>query len=341
MPRQKQSAPKRRRLDEEQKEKQALEELKAAPVELVEQAAADAFRHAVDYWPVVDGTAPLPGWLDGLGVATTIPTEHFTALQSLHQGIIQQADTHSWSSWSGDPKDPRRRAFGILPDTLGSEESIRQKLDISMPWSTDNRDGERVQNQQATVLLKVLPKGVKEALEWLCQTMIKSVKDPDLRPYLCYDNLIAAQPNLHKGRSLLPIHVDHPLKDGFGIIIVTIGMVGNGTILFQDFGDTRKAKLRVQQGQAYMISGTARNACAHGVLADVEWSQRESLNLRFGVHDLFENRAGLTKISSDSVLKYWELTGDDKFGGIPGIIIRNGKKEEEEDSKPKAQPKNG
>ena len=35
-------------------------------------------------------------------------------------------------------------------------------------------------------------------------------------------------------------------------------------------------------GQAYALSGDARNVCIHGVVADGE--QRQSLNLRFGLH---------------------------------------------------------
>lgn len=85
----------------------------------------------------------------------------------------------------------------------------------------------------------------------------------------------AAQPNLHCGRELLPTHVDHPKKDG----------------------------MEVSQGQAYMLSGMARDACAHGVVASS--GHRESLNLRFGLHDL-EKGVNHPWISSSNVLHYWE-----------------------------------
>ncbi|CAB9501213.1 expressed unknown protein [Seminavis robusta] len=308
MPRNK-STPKRRRIDEEEEEKQALEALKKAPTEVVEEAAAEAFAQAVQEWPPVKEDEVPPEWLQGLGFATTVPEQHLEALKRLHS-TIQEKASGNWSSWSGDPKDPRRRAFGILPDTLGA--TVRDQLDISTPWkqpaANDKTDDERAKNRQATVTLSEM-EGVKDAIAWLCQTMTSSVVYTSLQPHLTYSSLIAAQPNLHNGRTLLPIHVDHPLKDGFGIIIVTIAMVGDGTILFQDCAGKRMAKMQLAQGQAYMISGTARDACAHGVLADNP--QRESLNLRFGLHDWKrDDNTGETMIPSKNVLQFWEVSRD-------------------------------
>jgi hypothetical protein len=82
---------------------------------------------------------------------------------------------------------------------------------------------------------------------------------------------------------------------------------------------TQGLAMPLQQGQAYMLSGMARDACVHGVLADVGSEHRESLNLRFGLHDLKlllgeakendvsdDNLAKLPGIPSNQVLQYWE-----------------------------------
>lgn len=321
------NTPKKRPIEEEEAQKQALETLKRAPTEVVERAAADATRDALEHWPAVVGDEP---WLEGLGTSTTIPPDLFQSLVALHEQIKTLSQTR-WSSWSGDPNDPRRRAFGILPGTLG--ECVQDQLDISTPWTNESATSvkeERTNNQRATVILpEPLSKETRIAINWLCQTLGRRFVDKSLRPHLAYEHLIAAQPNLHSGRQLLPVHVDHPLKDGFGVVVVTIGISGSGTIMLQDHAtDTWKRKLHVAQGQAYAISGKARNSCAHGVLADVDSEHRESLNLRFGLHDLLqgeEEYSYLPKVSSEDVLKYW----DDLNGG-------SSPEEEEEDAKPRA-----
>ena len=423
MGRSKQPAPKRRRIQEEEAEQQALQTLLATHTDQVEAAAAEATRARIQHWPQLqlartttastitneDGNScrvydPQPppeeekeSWLAGLGVATTVPSHHFQALRCLHEQIKEQVTSTSptstsssanqqqvvstggasWSSWSGSPDDPRRRAFGILPHTLGCRDDVQDRLDISTPWkNNDEQDDERSRNHKAIVVLDTLPKGCREAIDWLCETLGDFIVEeesppnnnnkgddddhhqqqqqqqqqqpqqqqerqalPLIRDYLQYDHLIAAQPNLHCGRDLLPIHVDHPLKDGFGVIIVTIGMVGSGTLLLQsnhtNESQQKRTTMRVEEGQAYLLSGMARNACAHGVLATAsEGGKRESLNLRFGLHDfdfglgassssssISDTTAGakevdkneprscrlLPVVPSSDVLQYWEL----------------------------------
>jgi hypothetical protein len=157
------------------------------------------------------------------------------------------------------------------------------------------------------VVLKELNPGVEEAITYLCQRFSKSLPDDDshLKAYLTYKNLIAAQPNLHCGRELLPSHVDHPLKDGFGVVIITISVVGSGKIVLQDFTSTKGTTMEVAQGQAYMLAGKARDACAHAVLADPGKEERESLNLRFGLHDFKTD--GMPWLGARQVLEYWDL----------------------------------
>jgi hypothetical protein len=376
---------KRPRLDDQDDQAKAIAILQSVPQDQVEEAAAEATRNdVVQNWPhlviddqgndgnlTTDGddcnspptskdasrpykhtTSSIPSWARGLGSSRKIDEQHFQALQALHNAIKNQSP--QWTSWSGSPSDPRQRAFGFLPGTLGYDARVRQQLDISMPWREvpqpdegvevgAGEEEERSRNERAIVLLETLPDGVQEAIDHVCKLFreclvdeynkneenddnsnSKREKHPQnhypLSDFLHYKNLIAAQPNLHNGRALLPVHLDHPCKDGFGVVIVTVAMTtGAATILLQDVSGTHGLAMPLQQGQAYMLSGMARDACVHGVLADVGSEHRESLNLRFGLHDLRlllgeakendvsdDNLAKLPGIPSTQVLQYWE-----------------------------------
>ena len=303
---------KRRRVEEEQAQQEAISELLQFSPALVENAGALATREACMSWPSVekeeDDILSYPKWLTGLGRARKVG-EHFNTLKQLHQTIKAMATT--WSSWSGSQNDPRKRAFGILPGTLGSDIKIQQSLDISMPWKEDTGGKEHTRNIQAMTILKddVSKDTFRPAIDALCQIFRESLpkrSSYDLLPYLCYENLVAVQPNLHCGRELLPVHVDHPLKDGFGIVVVTVSIHGSATILLENATGTEHRTMRVEQGQTYMLSGASREQCAHGILADESSSDRESLNLRFGLHDL-DRGTKHPLISSRSILQHWEL----------------------------------
>jgi hypothetical protein len=122
--------------------------------------------------------------------------------------------------------------------------------------------------------------------------------------------LIAHQTNLHNGAKHLAAHLDAPLHEGFGKVIVTVAIRGSATILLIGKGDDdddeeeedcvededeksdqqlRAAwKFQLNGGEAYVLSGSARNICLHAVLANDggngSGDDRESLNLRFGIH---------------------------------------------------------
>jgi len=121
--------------------------------------------------------------------------------------------------------------------------------------------------------------------------------------------LIAYQTNLHNGAKHLGAHLDAPLHEGFGKVIVTVAIRGSATILLIGKGDDGDDgddddeseqpawKFRVEEGEAYVLSGNARNICLHAVLAndnvdrstdDGGGGDRESLNLRFGIHTIEE-----------------------------------------------------
>ena len=301
-------------------------------------------------------TSKIPFWLRGLGFAR-LSSNDFLALQELHRLIKHNVSSNTssssssskeWASWSGSVDDPRKRAFGFLPGTMGYDPQIRNnRLDITMPTVSSQsqppqpeeiRDEERAQNKRAMVVLdkSELPNGAVEAIHSICRVFREHLlsKNNDcnndsggdekhnddyrrkIAEFLRYENLIAAQPNLHSGRALLPIHLDDPRKDGFGVVIITIGMKDAGEILFRDSKALyRGVAMRLKAGEAYMLADRARDACSHGVLADYSaeidsssreeesqvkirdvntnapFSERESLNLRFGLHDLAPNKS--------------------------------------------------
>ena len=135
---------------------------------------------------------------------------------------------------------------------------------------------------------------------------------------LCSNELIAYQTNLHNGAKHLAAHLDAPLHEGFGKVIVTVAIRGSATILLigkdvddndndDDEEDCAKDedeksneqsqpawKFQLNEGEAYVLSGNVRNICLHAVLANDGDSgsgggvDRESLNLRFGIHTIEE-----------------------------------------------------
>mmetsp|Transcript_29118 Transcript_29118/g.32678 ORF Transcript_29118/g.32678 Transcript_29118/m.32678 type:complete len:498 (+) Transcript_29118:75-1568(+) len=353
-------------------------------------------------------TTEIPYWLRGLGLAR-LSANDFVALQKLHRVIKDHVNNDNknsskvsppsckpskkWASWSGTVDDPRKRAFGFLPGTLGYDPRIRNnRLDITMPTGSSQsqsqsqsqlqpyrlqsntiseeeiKEKERARNKQAMVVLEKyeISDCIVEAIHNLCRVFREYLlstkkncnisggrgdeKDNNddnyyrrLANFVRYENLIALQPNLHCGRPLLPVHLDDPRKDGFGVVIITIGMKESGTILFRDAkGMKRGVAMRLKAGEAYMIADKARDACSHGVLADyrpveiepsigeeeqplknrvdtsMPFSERESLNLRFGLHDLApigsDSNSNENNKSADSlnifptsmVLRHWD-----------------------------------
>ena len=104
-------------------------------------------------------------------------------------------------------------------------------------------------------------------------------------------------------------HLDEPLNDGFGIVIVTLAIRGSAKILLRRGGTSTEElseeacfDLHATQRQGYALSGEVRNAWLHGVLAEDGSEARESLNLRFGLH-----AAGADEefSAADEVERHW------------------------------------
>jgi len=152
----------------------------------------------------------------------------------------------------------------------------------------------------------LFPRDVSPEARTALHALIELVKlrvDDRYQEYVSLENLIALQPNLHNDARHLPPHLDFPMHDGFGVVIVTIQMAGPQSVIAllkgadSDFDVTvEKEKEKcwtfsLSVGDCYILSGDARNVCDHGVLCvgggrrshKVD-AARESLNLRFGLH---------------------------------------------------------
>ena len=91
----------------------------------------------------------------------------------------------------------------------------------------------------ASVMLDTadLPSDFEGALARLLEALRASLP-ARFAPVLQPDQLVAAQPNVHGG--LRFYHLDEPLHDGFGVIIVTVAVAGGGRILLQRGRLTRR-----------------------------------------------------------------------------------------------------
>jgi hypothetical protein len=136
----------------------------------------------------------------------------------------------------------------------------------------------------------------------------------------CSKELIAYQTNLHNGAKHLAAHLDAPLHEGFGKVIVTVAIRGSATILLigkgdddddddEEYADEEDVnndqqlqpawKFHLKEGEVYVLSGNVRNVCLHAVLANGGDSggDRESLNLRFGIHSIKE--------AEENIKRHW------------------------------------
>ena len=307
----KQSKPKRRRMNEDNVEQhdtqiKAIETLKNLPPVEVEMAAEQVFSEVVDKYPKLFCQSQeeeiddnVPKCFEGLAKCS-LSEASFATMKNLHKSIKEEVSQNA-SSWSGEPTDPRRRAFGFVNG------SFRDMVDLSLPGTTLVSE-QRKKNYRASMLFKSndpLLIATKKLFEELQTKFGNKIQPSHHEKYLSFEEWIAAQPNMHGERLLLPAHWDHPSKDGFGIIIVTVAVKGNATIFFASHDENHFGKIEIKEGEAYMLSGPVRAACTHGVLATSPG--RESLNLRFGLHDRVPN----VDPKSEEVTSFWENRTND------------------------------
>jgi hypothetical protein len=255
------------------------------------------------------GRAPSDHTCSGAGFVTLDPTI-FAPLQQLHANIVAALRRGKLlQSWEGKGKDVRERGFAFLPPTMIPVWDRARLERGGLRFGAAQKEGQDFLNDEEAnwkSSFHLFPRDVSPEARTALHALIELVKqrvDDRYKDYVSLENLIALQPNLHNDARHLPPHLDFPMHDGFGVVIVTIQMAGPQSVIAllkgadSDFDVTvEKEKERcwtfpLNVGDCYILSGDARNVCDHGVLCvgggrrshKVD-AARESLNLRFGLH---------------------------------------------------------
>jgi hypothetical protein len=260
----------------------------------------------------------------GAGRLAPVAPEVFTPLRRLHGNIVAALRKGKMlQSWEGKGKeaDLRARGFAFLPQRYGSfgKEHLQKG---GLTFHAAEKQGveaeiDEAANWKSCMTLRDvdIDLQVHNALEALLPSVRHVVPDK-YKKFVELKHLMAIQPNLHNGATHLPPHLDFPLHDGFGVVIVTIQMTGAPAVVALCRGGLDTASIAtdvpvekrercwtftLRPGDAYVLAGDSRNYCDHGVLClapegrrsqtkksgDKKTSageSRESLNLRFGLH---------------------------------------------------------
>lgn len=245
------------------------------------------------------------GEVQGLGLVT-LDDDTFASLESLHQTILEKLRGRL-TAWAGVGEgDERLRGYAFLPSSMGKFGKTRL-AQAGLSFHSAAKHGkdaadDKAANLRSCVRLKEedVDDEMREALESVARR-VESVLADKYKSVARLECLEALQPNLHNGKDHLPPHLDHPLNDGFGVVIVTLCVAADANILIvPESQNTKPYWFHAKRKQAYILSGTARNQCDHGVVcplastrsshrhSDAERSTlqggRQSLNLRFGLH---------------------------------------------------------
>jgi len=209
-------------------------------------------------------------------------------LLSMFHELIKDRLGRNLNGWGGvGDKSGRRRGYGYFESSLGEEHFANGV--VMKEYSGSEVELDKNANQRASILLTeedleeaamASPEahasnkkrmkgqqgqdevGIRGAISRLAASLQAKVP-PQYSQFLTLENLVAAQPNIHGGNAYLPPHLDEPLHDGFGIVIVTIAITGKAHIILQtDSWDSVKKKdfcFRLKEGQGYLLSGDSRS----------------------------------------------------------------------------------
>mmetsp|Transcript_17146 Transcript_17146/g.22260 ORF Transcript_17146/g.22260 Transcript_17146/m.22260 type:complete len:447 (+) Transcript_17146:130-1470(+) len=254
-----------------------------------------------------------------------ISSHTFSHLQRLHKLIVRRLDSENrLTSWAGVHEgDARARGYAFLPSSFGKSfgEAVLKcagvQFHAASKFGKDAKIDEKA-NWQSCIHLHdyEIDSDLRQALASITNS-VRAAIPRKYKSLVHLNKLHAIQPNLHNGLDHLPPHLDYPLHDGFGVVIVTVCIEQDATILIVPHGQTsllstspsssttrRRSRPRAfecKQGQAYVLAGNARNFCDHGVVCPLPSTRskniippntnpialsrgRESLNLRFGIH---------------------------------------------------------
>lgn len=224
--------------------------------------------------------------------------KHFNSIKSLHNLILERVGEDNLKCWCSKnsteylhSKKPPTRCYAFLPHSkYESAYALARKGNVELfAVETMNEEGERESDRRANYASSVsldfddIDNGITEALMHIINTTKAKVA---LKYVDCIslNDVTTLQPNIANDTDYLKCHIDSPLNDGIGVVIVTIGISNEADIIISDENDKNHFYFHLNAGEFYVLSGPSRNIYSHGVLCEENNFGRESLNIRFGLH---------------------------------------------------------
>lgn len=270
-----------------------------------------------------------------------LSAQHLHSLRTLTKIILNQLGNGNLVSWGeGLSEDKKVRGYAMLQGGISKWQSMQQIVDHGILMHHEEAQYEEdpialdeaklkhdftVNNSFTTVLLSEDQLDAIHAMIAATNEIISKYLDTnEIKQYerdcVQLSELVVIQPNVHNGDPLLPLHLDQPRYDGFGIVIVTVAIEGSGDVVIDDEGDDASCTLQswtfpLCPGEMYVLCGPSRNLCTHGVMltskeenlikphgtggkdqlsgkkrkkielhCQNQFEDRISLNFRFGIH---------------------------------------------------------
>ena len=232
--------------------------------------------------------------------------KHFESIKSLHYLILEKVGESNMKSWCSKnsteylcSKKPPTRCYAFLPHSkYESAYALARKGGIELfaletmnieGGNLEDRECDKFANYASSVSLDFddIDNGMMEALTHIIKTARAKVAFKYM-DCISLNNIATLQPNLANDTDYLKCHIDSPLNDGLGVVILTIGISNDADIVLSDENDKKYFHFHLNPGEFYILSGQSRNIYSHGVLCRENDFGRQSLNIRFGLHSRTE-----------------------------------------------------
>ena len=216
-----------------------------------------------------------------------LAADHVEALRTLYQMIVDKLGRLNMVSWGeGLEIDKKTRGYAMLEDSQ-KWSNVHQLVQagILLHHEDGENDPDPVVRQEAQLKhentktkaftsIHLSPEQLTaiNAVVSFAQDIVSGWPSDEIKDYertcITLSDLVAIQPNVHNNDPLLPLHLDQPRHDGFGIVIVTVGIQGSGDIVLDDQGDEdispqRSWTFPLQSGEMYVLCGPSRNLCRY------------------------------------------------------------------------------
>lgn len=206
---------------------------------------------------------------EGFGL-DRLSSSTFGAFVSLNERI--KSHIKQMVYWSSYANDQRQRGYCLLEDSPRwsspsclIEEGIRF-YDEGVPDAAAQEIHETALRDSCVVLRLTDEEkaGIRELIDKTNNSMrpFRDHLEPFERDVVTFENLVAIQPNLHNNATYLPLHLDCPRNDGFGVVIVTVAIRESAEIILVDEGDPLPEDIERVTAATSSSSSTSANAVA-------------------------------------------------------------------------------